>query len=97
MSLSTECAAAFLSLGYGCSQTDMNDPGAQQPSQMLTGVDDDFLLTWAMARAQHRELRALLFTNTVWVFLTSHSYLQQLRVVRWDLRLIVLIREELKV
>ena len=37
--------------------TVVNDPGAQQPSQMF--------LTWA--RPQHRELRALLLTNSVWV------------------------------
>ena len=43
----------------GCRQTVMNDPGAQQPSQMF--------LTWVKARPQHRELRALLFTNSVWV------------------------------
>ena len=36
----------------GCRQTVMNDPGAQQPSQM-------FFLTWVKARPQHRELRAL--------------------------------------
>ena len=43
----------------GSRQTAMNDPGAQQPSQMF--------LTWVKARPQHRELRALLFTNSVWV------------------------------
>ena len=37
----------------------MNGPGAQQPSQMF--------LTWVKARPQHQELRALLFTNSVWV------------------------------
>ena len=37
----------------------MNDPGAKQPSQMV--------LTWVKARPQHRELRALLFMNSVWV------------------------------
>ena len=47
------------------------------------------------ARPQHREFHALLFTDSVWIpALTSHSYL---RVVRRDLRLIVLIREDLKV
>ena len=36
-----------------------HDPGAQQPSQIfLTGVK---------AKPQHRELRALLITNSVWV------------------------------
>ena len=35
----------------GSRQTAMNDPGAQQPSQMF--------LTWVKARPQHRELRAL--------------------------------------
>ena len=34
-------------------QTVMNDPGAQQASQMF--------LTWVKARLQQRELRALLF------------------------------------
>ena len=43
----------------GCRQTAMNDPGAQKPSQMF--------FTSAKARPQHRELRALLFMNTVWV------------------------------
>ena len=43
----------------GSRQTAMTDPGAQQPSQMF--------LTWVKARPQHRELRALLFTNSVWV------------------------------
>ena len=43
----------------GCHQTAMNDPGAQQPSQMF--------LTWLKASPQHRELHALLFTNSVWV------------------------------
>ena len=37
----------------------MNDPGAQQPSQMF--------LTWVKVRPQNRELRALLLTNSVWV------------------------------
>ena len=41
----------------GSRQTAMNVPGAQQPSQML--------LTWVKARPQHRELRALRFTNSV--------------------------------
>ena len=43
----------------GSHQTAMNDLGAQQPSQMF--------LTWVKARPQRRELRALLFTNSVWV------------------------------
>ena len=43
----------------GSRQTVMNDPGAQQPSQMF--------LIWVKARPQHRELRALLLTNSVWV------------------------------
>ena len=43
----------------GSHQTAMNDPGAQQPSQMF--------LTWVKTRPQHRELRALLFTSIVWV------------------------------
>ena len=43
----------------GCRQTIMSDPGAQLSSQMF--------LTWVKARLQHRELRALLFTNSVWV------------------------------
>ena len=34
----------------GSRQTAMNDPGAQQPSQMF--------LTWVKARPQHRELHA---------------------------------------
>ena len=42
-----------------CRQTVMNDPGAQQPSQMF--------FTWVKARPQHRELCALLLTNSVWV------------------------------
>ena len=42
-----------------CRQTVMSDPGAQQPGQMF--------LTWVKARPQHRELRALLFKNSVWV------------------------------
>ena len=42
-----------------CRQTVMNDPGAQQPSQMF--------LTWVKARPQNREVRALLLTNSVWV------------------------------
>ena len=45
------------------------------------------------ARPQHQERHALLFTKCVGS-LTSHGYL---RVVRRDLRLIVLIREDLKV
>ena len=40
-----------------CRQTVMNDPRAQQPSQM----------TWVKTRPQHRELHALLLTNSVWV------------------------------
>ena len=43
----------------GCCQMVMNDPRAQQPSQMF--------LTWIKARPQHRELRALLLMNSVWV------------------------------
>ena len=43
----------------GSRQTVMNDPGAQQPSQMF--------LTWVKARPRHWELRALLLTNGVWV------------------------------
>ena len=43
----------------GSRQTAMNDPGAQQLSQMF--------FTWVKARPQHRELRALLFKNSVWV------------------------------
>jgi len=39
---------------------------------------------------QHRELYALLFTHSVWVSLMYRSYL---RVVRRDLRLIVLFQE----
>ena len=42
-----------------CSQTAMNDPGAQQPSPMF--------LTCVKATPQHREPRALLLTNSVWV------------------------------
>ena len=45
------------------------------------------------ARPQHRELHALLFPTSVGS-LTSHSYF---KVVRRDLQLIVLIREDLKV
>ena len=47
-----------------CRQTVMNDPGAQQPSQMF--------LTWVKARPQHRELRALLLTNSVCVLAFKH-------------------------
>ena len=36
----------------------LNGIGAKQPSQMF--------LTWVKARPQHRELRALLFTDSVW-------------------------------
>ena len=36
----------------------LNAIGAKQPSQMF--------LTWVKARPQHRELRALLFTDSVW-------------------------------
>ena len=43
----------------GCRQTVMNDPGAQQLSQMF--------MTWLKPRQQHRELRALHLTNSVWV------------------------------
>ena len=43
----------------GCRQMVMNDPGAQQLSQMF--------LTWAKARPQHRELYVLLFMNNVGV------------------------------
>ena len=46
------------------------------------------------ARPQHRELHALLFTNTVSVLSRPTGIL---RVVRRDLRLTVLIREDLKV
>jgi len=43
----------------GSRQTTMNDPEhSSQP---------DVFLTWVKARPQHRELRALLFTNSVWV------------------------------
>ena len=37
----------------------MNDSGAKQQSQMF--------LTWVKARPQYRQLRALLFMNSVWV------------------------------
>ena len=37
----------------------MNDPRAQQPSQMI--------LTWVKTRPQHREFCALVFPNSVWV------------------------------
>ena len=43
----------------GCRQTVMNDPGAQQLSQMF--------MTLVKGRPQHRELLALLLTNSVWV------------------------------
>ena len=46
-----------LKAASGCHQTVMNDPGAEQPSQMF--------LTWVKARPQHWELRALLLTNSV--------------------------------
>ena len=73
---------------YGCRETAMNDPGAQQqPSQMF--------LTWVKTRPQHRELRALLFTNGVWFLNVPQLFAT--RVVRRDLRLIFLIREDLKV
>ena len=65
----------------GCRQTVMNDPEAQQPSQMF--------LTWAKARLQHRN-SVPYSLRIVCAFFTT-------RVVRRDLRLIVLIREELKV
>ena len=42
-----------------CILKDINDPGAQQPSQML--------LISVKVRPQHRELLALLFTDSVWV------------------------------
>ena len=61
----------------GCRQTVMNDPGAQQPSQMS--------LTWV--KAKWRIVCG--FFNVLQLFTT--------RIVRWDLRLIVLIREDLKV
>ena len=67
----------------GSRQTALNDPGAPQPSQMF--------LTWVKARPQHRELHAIVcgFFNVPQLFAT--------RVVRRDVRLIVLIREDLKV
>ena len=43
----------------GCCQTVMNDPRAQQPSQVF--------FTWVKTRPQHWELCALLLTNSVWV------------------------------
>ena len=61
----------------GCRQTVMNDPGAQQPSQMF--------LTWV--KAKWRIVCG--FFNVLQLFTT--------RIVRWDLRLIVLIREDLKI
>ena len=72
----------------------MSDPGAQQPSQMF--------LTWVKARPQHREFRALLLTNSEWVLkrptvIYNSNRLLTIGVVRRDLRLIVLIREDLKV
>ena len=70
----------------GCRQTVMNDPGAQQLSQMF--------LTWVKARPQHRELLALLLTNSVWFFNVPQLFTT--RVVKRDLLLIVLIREDLK-
>ena len=42
----------------GSRQTAMNDPGAQQPSQMF--------FTWVKARPQHRELRALHHPSFFW-------------------------------
>ena len=47
-------------------------------------------------RPQHRELRPLLFSNSVWFFNVPQSYMWT-RFVRRDLRFIVLIREDLKV
>ena len=45
----------------GSCQTAMNDPGAQQPSQMF--------LTWVKARPQHRELlfQFIKKTLTAWI------------------------------
>ena len=40
----------------GCRQTVMNDPGAQQSSQMF--------FTWVKARPHHWELRALLLIDS---------------------------------
>ena len=55
----TASAEWILKGASGCRQTVINDPGAQQPSQML--------LTWVKARPHHRKHRALLFKNSVWV------------------------------
>ena len=46
---------------------------------------------------QHRELRALLFTNSVWIGFFNIPPLFATRVVRWDLWVVVLIRGDLKV
>ena len=54
----------------------INDPRAQQPSQMF--------LTWVKAKPQHRELCAPTFYEYCVGSLSSHSYLQQLRVMRRD-------------
>ena len=43
----------------GCRRMVMNEPGAQQPSQMF--------LTWIKGRPQHRKFCALLLRNSVWV------------------------------
>ena len=43
----------------GSAECIMNDPGVQQPSQTF--------FTWVKARPQHRELHALLLTNSAWV------------------------------
>ena len=70
----------------GCRQTVMNDRGAQKPSQMF--------LTWVKATPQHRELRALLFTNRGFF---NVPQIFATRGMRRDLRQIVPIREDLKV
>ena len=72
----------------GCRQTVMNDPGAQQPSQMF--------LTWVKARPQQRELRAIVSLRIACGFLNVPQ-LFTTRNVRRDLPLIVLIQEDLKV
>ena len=52
---------------------------------------------WNEAWPQHRELHALLFTNSVWVLLRPTGLCEHWRVVRRGLRFIILIQEILKV
>ena len=55
----TGSAECILKGTTGYYQMVINDPAAQQPSQMF--------FIWVKARPQHQELHALLFMNSVWV------------------------------